>query len=87
MIRAKGPLSNAVMTYYTRHHTWPPNLQVLLQPDQKGNPPILEDMDALTDPWGGQFQYNPAGPHHNGRRPDIWAQDPQGRQWGNWTNN
>jgi general secretion pathway protein G len=85
-LQCKGPLTNAVKTYYTRHHTWPTSLQQLLQQDQKG-PPILEDQDALIDPWGNQYQYDPSGQMHQGRCPDIWAIDPKdGTKWGNWTN-
>jgi general secretion pathway protein G len=83
-LQAKGPLTNAVKTYYVKHNTWPQSLQQLLQGDQKGSP-ILEDQDALKDPWGGQFQYDPSGPMNGGRRPDIWATDPKdGTKCGNW---
>jgi general secretion pathway protein G len=84
--QCKGTLTTAVKTYYTRHHTWPASLQQLLQQDAKG-PPILEDVDALTDPWGNQYQYDPSGQMHQGRCPDIWAVDPKDNtKWGNWTN-
>jgi general secretion pathway protein G len=84
-LQVKGPLQTAVGTYYTRNNRWPQSLDELLQTDAKGRPPILEDKDALTDPWQGRYQYDPAGPRNNGRRPDIWAVDPKdGAQIGNW---
>ena len=61
---------------YIRHNQWPQSLQQLLQADNKGQA-ILEDQDALRDPWGGTYQYDPSGPRNGGRRPDIWAVDPK----------
>jgi general secretion pathway protein G len=86
-LQSKGPLTQAVKTYYIRHNTWPQSLQQLLQADNKGTP-ILEDPDALRDPWGQQYQYDPSGPMNGGRRPDIWAVDPKdGTKCGNWAEN
>jgi hypothetical protein len=83
-MQAGGPLTNACKTYYTRHHAWPQDLRDLLRADAKG-PQILEDADALRDPWGGQYRYDPAGPMNGGRCPDIWAVDPKdGTKVGNW---
>src|SRR2546421_578052 len=79
-LQCKGPLTNAVKTYDPRHHTWPRSLRQLLRADAKG-PPILEDQDALIDPWGNAYQYDPSGPMHQGRCPDIWAQDKDGTKW------
>ena len=77
-------LENAAKQYYIRHNQYPATLQDLLQADVKG-PPILEDADALKDPWGNIYQYDPAGSMHNGMRPDIWAVAPDGTKVGNWT--
>lgn len=83
--QARGTLTTAVKTYYTRHNSWPQSLQQLLQADTKG-PPILEDADALRDPWGGTYQYDPNGQMNGGRKPDIWAVDPKdGHKCGNWS--
>jgi len=80
--QAKKVLTTACQTYYTDNETWPPSLDVLLVPDQYGKP-YLETADALKDPWGKPYQYNPAGTHNNGLRPDIWSESPMG-QLGNW---
>ena len=83
-LQCKGPLTDAVKTYYIRHNTWPDSLQQLLQADNKGAA-ILEDADALKDPWGGFYQYDRSGARNQGKRPDIWAVDPKdGTQVGNW---
>jgi general secretion pathway protein G len=84
--QVKGPLTNAVKTYYIRHNTWPPSLEQLLAADNKGAA-ILEDRDALKDPWGQPYHYDPSGPNNQGRKPDIWAVAPDGSQIGNWAIN
>ena len=84
-VRAKGTLTKAVETYKIRHNRWPDSLDQLLSGDEKG-PPILEDRDAIKDPWGGAFQYDRSGPMNRGIRPDIWATDPSDTnvRLGNW---
>lgn len=82
--KAKGPLTQAVQTYYINNHTWPSSLQELLNKDSKGKGPYLEDQSALLDPWEKPYQYNAQGSHNNGRRPDIWTIAPDGTEIGNW---
>jgi len=85
-IQVRGPLTDAVKTYYLRHKQWPQSLQILLQVDQKTGQPYLEEQSAIIDPWGKEYQYNPAGTNNGGRRPDIWTNDPTtGEEIGNWT--
>jgi general secretion pathway protein G len=36
------------------------------------------DKDILPDPWGNQYQFDPAGPRHNGEKPDIVSSGPDG---------
>ena len=55
-----------------------------MQPDPRGGTPILEDQDALIDPWHHPYQYDQSGAKNGGRRPDIWAVTPEGVQIGNW---
>src|SRR5262245_35099493 len=41
---------------------FPASLDVLLQPDPaNGNKPYFTDPDALKDPWGNVFVYDPSG--------------------------
>jgi general secretion pathway protein G len=83
-LQAKTTLTNAVQTYRTRHNSWPDTLDQLVNPDSKGAA-ILESRDALKDPWGGTYRYDKSGPNNQGRKPDIWAEDPSdGTKCGNW---
>jgi hypothetical protein len=60
-------------------------LSDLLVKDQFGGP-YLENADAIIDPWGQPYQYNPQGTNNNGTKPDIWTVAPNGdgKQIGNW---
>ena len=82
--QVKGPLTDSCKTFYLKNHQWPPSLDQLLVNDGKGGP-YLEDRDALKDPWGQAYQYDPSGPMNEGRRPDIWSQSPDGQKIGNWS--
>jgi general secretion pathway protein G len=77
-------LGDVCVQYSIKNHNFPQSLQQLLQRDPKGNGPYLEEPDALLDPWGNQFQYNPQGQHNMGRRPDVFCQAPDGTTVGNW---
>jgi len=81
--QVKTTLTQAVETYYIQHNsTYPPSLDALLMPDDFGGP-YLKTADALRDPWGHPYQYDPNGTNNAGRQPDIWAQSPAG-PIGNW---
>lgn len=81
--RAKAlALSNAVEIYKLNNDAYPPNLEALTMPQPGGGAPLLA-ADALLDPWGQPFSYNPAGPNNGGLKPDIWANRPD-KQIGNW---
>lgn len=79
-------LTQAAETYNLDHQgNWPPNLSVLLSRDpQSGKGPYLKNQDALIDPWGNPYQYNPAGQMNNGTQPDIWSESQYGKI-GNWS--
>jgi general secretion pathway protein G len=36
------------------------------------------DKQIPPDPWGNQYQYDPAGARHNGEKPDIMSNGPDG---------
>jgi len=55
---------------------FPQNLEALVD--------YLGSEDAIRDPWGNVFQYNAAGSHHNGRKPDIWTVTKEGVTISNW---
>ncbi len=60
----------------------------------KGNPPgkladlvkagYVDPKATLLDPWGNPYQYDPNGTKNGGRRPDIWAVNPDNKLIGNW---
>lgn len=60
----------------------------------KGNPPgkladlvtagYVDPKATLLDPWGNPYQYDPNGTKNGGRRPDIWAVNPDKKLIGNW---
>lgn len=76
-------LQKAVETYKLDNDDFPASLDVLLQRNAGGRGPWLQRLDALTDPWGNPYQYNPTGPNNGGIVPDIWAETKYG-QIGNW---
>jgi len=75
-------VEKALTSYWTDHQqNWPNDLSALTQKDQYGGPYI--EADGLMDPWGNQYQIDVSGQHHNGAKPDVWA-DHDGKQLGNW---
>jgi general secretion pathway protein G len=77
-------ISKAVETYMIDHSGGrPPSLEALLQQDERGGP-YLETAEAITTPWGGMYQYDPAGGHNNSRKPDVFIVNPRGVEIGNW---
>jgi general secretion pathway protein G len=82
--QVKTTLTTAVESYYIDHNSnYPASLDVLLVGDDQGYGPYLKTADALRDPWGNPYHYDPNGPNNAGRQPDIWSDSPQG-QIGNW---
>lgn len=81
-VQVKQTLENAVKQYKLDMDDYPASLDMLLQRiGDKG--PWLESPDALMDPWGNPYQYNPAGSNNGGIKPDIWSESQFG-QIGNW---
>lgn len=84
--QVSGALTSACQAYKIKHNEYPQTLQVLLQKDALGGP-YLESQDALTDPWGRPYQYEPSGTKNNGMKPDIWTVVPNSnpqKTVGNW---
>jgi general secretion pathway protein G len=82
--QVKTTLTSAVETYYIDHNSsYPPSLDMLLNADEQGMGPYLKTRDALIDPWGHPYSYDPNGPNNGGRQPDIWSNSPVG-PIGNW---
>src|SRR5436190_822800 len=58
--QVKTTLTTAVDAYKIDHGSYPGNLAALLVQDEAGGP-YLKTVDALKDPWGHPYQYNPQG--------------------------
>jgi hypothetical protein len=80
-----GHISQKCKSYFIRNQSWPPNLQVLLIPDQHKTV-YLDRPGMLVDPWGQPFIYDPSGAKNNGTQVDIWTVAPDGTVIGNWMN-
>jgi general secretion pathway protein G len=77
-------LGDVCVQYSIKNKHFPNSLQELLQKDQHGYGPYIEDPNAILDPWGKPFIYSQAGQRNMGRRPDISAEAPDGTIIGNW---
>jgi general secretion pathway protein G len=75
-------IERAAVGYQVNYNELPATLQQLLQPPS-GNKPYLEP-EALNDPWGKPYNYDPTGPNNSGLRPDVWTTTPDGATIGNW---
>ena len=74
-------IEKACEAYRNKYGKFPPDLESLIT----GAKPYLEGgEEAISDPWGRRYQYDPSGPHSNGAKPDIFAVEPDGETIGNW---
>jgi Type II secretion system (T2SS), protein G len=69
-------LTKAAQAYEIKFGQPPASLLSLVAPPDGGRPYIEGGQNALFDPWGRPFQYDPAGPKNNGLKPDIWSLGP-----------
>jgi general secretion pathway protein G len=75
-------IEKAAMGYETQYGQLPDSLQLLVQPPS-GNKPYIEH-EALIDPWGNVYQYDPSGARNGGLKPDVWTTTKDGQTIGNW---
>jgi hypothetical protein len=70
--------------YKVKNGDYPKSLEQLAREQPDGGSPLLPP-EGLTDPWGGRFHYDPAGPKNMGLRADVWAVPPgKAEPIGNW---
>jgi type II secretory pathway pseudopilin PulG len=74
-------LELAAKTYRLKNDDYPTSLKDLVTGEK---PYILGGEKALLDPWGKPYQYDPAGPKNDGKKPDIWTETPGKKVIGNW---
>jgi general secretion pathway protein G len=79
-LRAKE-IEKALTAYFTDRGTYPGTLMELAKPSDGGKAYLPEE--ALIDPWGNAFTFDPAGQHFDGNRPDVWTEH-GGVTIGNW---
>jgi general secretion pathway protein G len=82
---AKGQLrmlTEACDNYSMNNGSFPPSLQALSQPQPNGGLPLVQ-VDALKDPWGQPYGYDPSGSRNGTLHADIWVNF-KGQQIGNW---
>jgi general secretion pathway protein G len=78
-------IAKAAQAYQIRHGHLPESILLLIQPTDGALPYLENGVEAIRDPWGQQYQYNPAGPNNGGLKPDVWTVSPSsGVQIGNW---
>jgi hypothetical protein len=71
----------AAKVYFLKNERFPQKLDDLTE----GAMPYIEPRrDALLDPWGNKFHYDPAGKRNKGTKPDIWTETPDKKVIGNW---
>jgi len=68
-------LNIVVEAYKLRHAKYPVSLEVLAQKPPDGKPAMVKP-EALIDPWGRPYEYNPAGERNKSIKPDIWSLGP-----------
>jgi general secretion pathway protein G len=75
-----GELERACINYTTKNHGIPPeSLEVLVTPISGGQPLISGGANALLDPWGKPYQYDPTNVDQYGNPdPLVMTTDPQG---------
>ena len=77
-------LTMAAETYALNNDgNMPPSLDALTAVQPNGGKPLVP-ADALIDPWGKHYQYDPSGRRNQGFKPDVWAATPEGKTIGNW---
>ena len=71
-------LTKAAETYKIKRGNYPEKLADLKTAG------YVEPKATLLDPWGKRYQYDPAGKRNGGQKPDIWTEDPDKNEIGNW---
>jgi general secretion pathway protein G len=75
-------IASAAERFHVKYDRLPESLDELVSPPGGGMPYI--GADYLNDPWGQRFQYDPAGPHNGGLKPDVFTTTKQGELVGNF---
>jgi hypothetical protein len=71
-------LTRSAKTFYLKHERYPASLKKLENSKYVTAPLPL-------DPWVNPYKYDAKGPRNGGKMPDIWAESPNKKEIGNWS--
>ncbi len=83
-------IGGMIKQYQVEHNgVFPQTLNDLTVKDAEGKGPYAETLDALKDPWGNVYQYDPSGGINTKMGalvtiPDVYTRAPDGRTVGNF---
>jgi hypothetical protein len=81
-------LEQAVVAYFVRHAVYPGSLDQLAARQPDGSPALIKE-EALEDPWGRPYRFDPSQRNPKTDRPRIWSEGPNPGQSGstiaNWS--
>jgi len=76
-------IQKAAEIYQNQWGRLPDNLEVLANRQQDGNPALLPP-EAMLDPWGGRYVYEPGNVHPTIGYPRVYTTAPTGKVISNW---
>jgi general secretion pathway protein G len=74
--RGVAALSEVLETYRLNNADYPTTLRELTQRQPCGLEPLLDE-EALTDPWGRPYEYDPDHSRSDTLKPLVWSSGPQ----------
>jgi general secretion pathway protein G len=75
-------VEKALMTYYTDNNAYPQSIRELTG---EGGGTAYISSEGIHDPWGQEYQFDPAGNNNGGAKPDVYTKNPKnGELIGNW---
>ncbi len=75
-------IASQIKNYAMEHNgVFPQSLEVMMTRDGEGKGPYFETKDAILDPWGRQYSYDPSGAINaqnsaNVQIPDVYTMNP-----------
>jgi len=73
-------LATAVEAFQARNGSPPASLQALTQADPNTGEKASLEVQALTDPWGRAYHYDPSDIDTNTGKIRVWSEGPPGGQ-------
>jgi hypothetical protein len=73
-------IEQVLAVYQLKYGHYPAKLKTLVE----GPRPYFAKPEAILDPWGKPWEYNPAGKRNKGKKPDLWTVTPDKQLISNW---